>query len=216
MTAGPELAACPAVLFIAYTPGADAEARGYTPWLRRVDNPFFNAIPGVRHYANWRIERVLSGDAPPYDYFDFQGLAAEDDLHRVWFNPDLDGFRKEWIRLWGYGASAPPPVQRNSYLMQRRHVAATPPQDVARLTGGLGAPPPAADLVWLVTATVRKHFAVPTGGAWMVPAAEDNPLGLDWLALTYGAAAASGPAPPRTRLDVLARCLAAPDQVAAP
>ncbi len=203
------LADCPAVLFIAYTPGAGAEARGYEPWLRRVDNPFFNAIPGVHHYANWKIERVLTGSLPPWTHFDFQGLTAADALESVWFNPDLDAFRREWIRLWGYGAGAPPPVQRNAYLMHLDRPPAGEPRGVARLSGGRGQPPASADLVWRVTETIRKHFATgPDGAAWRVAAAQDNPLGLDWLALNYGADAAADGA----ELDVLASCIAAPDQ----
>jgi hypothetical protein len=93
------LADCPAVIFIAYTVPAEAVARGYADWLVRVDNPFFNAVPGTHHYANWRVERALGGTAPVWDWFDFQGLAAEADLERVWFDPGLDGFRREWLRL---------------------------------------------------------------------------------------------------------------------
>ena len=68
----------PAVIFIAYTIPPDAEARGYAPWLREVDMPFFNAIPGTRHYANWRLTEVQTAPAPVWDWFDFQGLAAEE------------------------------------------------------------------------------------------------------------------------------------------
>ena len=207
------LAACAAVVFIVYTPGEGAEARGYEPWLRQIDNPFFNAIPGVHHYANWKIVEVLSGAAPSWTHFDFQGLTAPEVLHDVWFNRDLDAFRSEWIRLWGYGAGAPPPVQRNAYLMQPDRPPIGAPQPLARLTGGRGAPPPAADLVWRVTDTLRKHFATgAAGAAWRVPAAEDNPLGLDWLALRYGAGPPAGEPDggAAASLDVLVRCIAAP------
>lgn len=49
---------CPLVIFIAYTVPARAEPEGYSDWLRRVDMPFFNAIPGTHHYANWRLRDV--------------------------------------------------------------------------------------------------------------------------------------------------------------
>jgi hypothetical protein len=107
MTALPDparrLDGCPLVIFIAYTIPDDAEARGYADWLRRVDMPFFNGIPGVHHYANWRLTEILAGAPPVWDWFDFQGLAAEDDLERVWFDPGLDDFRANWLKLWGYG-----------------------------------------------------------------------------------------------------------------
>jgi hypothetical protein len=181
------LADCPAVLFIVYTPGQDAEQKGYEPWLVSVDNPFFNAIPGVHHYANWKIEHVLTGGALPYDYFDFQGLTSDLDLEQVWFNSDLDRFRTEWVRLWGYGLDRPSPIQMNAYLMAPVTIALTEPTRFARITGGVGAAPGQADIEWQVSETIRKHFSIGRSeGPWRVPTATDNPLGLDWVSVTYG------------------------------
>ena len=213
------VANCPLVIFIAYTVGADAEPRGYSDWLRRIDNPFFNAIPGVRCYANWRVDTVLSGEPPAWDYFDFQGLAAEDDLERVWFNADLDGFRREWLRLWGYGRPTPLPVFAHAYLMRPTAPLPQPATGLLRLVGGTGAAP-AGVPVLRVDGVLSKHFAAggaTTGeaGAWCRPASEGNPLGLDWLALAYGDAAAplAGAAAPAAggSLDLVARLIAEPD-----
>lgn len=193
------LANCPAMIFIAYTVPADAEARGYSPWLVEVDNPFFNAIPGTRHYANWRVERMERGAAPVWDYLDFQGLQSREDLERVWFNPDLDGFRAEWLRLWGYGARNPDPVLRHSYLMRRVHARpGAVPGPVLDLRGGRGAPPAGldADIVFVLEGCLKKHFSAPGAPRpddWLMPAAAGNPLGLDWLAVTYGPARDAGP-----------------------
>lgn len=192
---------CPLVIFIAYTVPADAEPRGYSDWLVRVDNPFFNAIPGTHHYANWRVGRVLRGGAPVWDYFDFQGLCSGADLERVWFNPDLDAFRAEWIRLWGYGEGTPAPVLRHAYLMRRLSPApaagAAPAGTAMELRAGTGPVPEglAADGLFRVEGVLRKHFATPDKRPddWLTPAGAGNPLGLDWLALRYGAAEAGGP-----------------------
>jgi hypothetical protein len=215
MTLSRSLENCPSVLFIVYTPGPDAEAKGYEPWLIRVDNPFFNAIPGVRHYANWKIERVLAG-IPPYTWFDFQGLEATSDLERVWFNKDLDAFRTEWVRLWGYGAGKPPSVQTNAYLMQPVQAPRGAPRSFALITGGRGEPPATMDLAWQVQETIRKHFSIdPAAGAWRVPIAQDNPLGADWIALTYGdsvTALAAAYAPSGEDFAFVARLVAAPEQ----
>jgi hypothetical protein len=204
---------CPLVIFIAYTVGAEAEAKGYADWLRRVDMPFFNAIPGTRHYANWRLTEVISEPPPAWDWFDFQGLAEERDLDRVWFNPDLDEFRANWLRLWGYGSDAPPPVLRHSYAM--RPVGPRRPAGgaaTATLSGGTGALPAAgsADLIFRVEATLHKHF----GGRdenrpWLTPAAEFNPLGLDWIAVGWDAP----PPLPRATLAAKAELVAAPDRI---
>lgn len=202
---------CPLVIFIAYTVGQDAEAKGYPDWLRRVDMPFFNAIPGTRHYANWRLGDMLAGPPPAWDWFDFQGLEAETDLERVWFNPGLDDFRANWIRLWGYGTTEPPPVLRHAYVMRpvggRRPAAGA---KTATLSGGSGAPPQdgSADLLFRIEGILHKHF----GGRdesrpWLTPASGLNPLGLDWIAVGWGSP------PPLSGATFAARAslVAAPD-----
>lgn len=203
---------CPLVVFIAYTIGPDAEARGYADWLRRVDMPFFNAIPGTRHYANWRLTEVLSGDAPTWTWFDFQGLDSAEDLERVWFHPDLDAFRKAWIAKWGYGSASPAPVLRHAYVLRPTHVTRSPPAEtVATVSAGTGSSPhpDEADMVFRVTGTLHKHF----GGRddtkpWLSAATAFNPLGFDWLALTWRA----GSPVSMARFCAEARLVAAPDR----
>jgi len=205
------LADSPAVLFIVYTPGADAAAKGYEPWLISVDNPFFNAIPGVHHYANWKIERELRGGPLDYSHFDFQGLVAENDLERVWFNPDLDHFRTEWIRLWGYGRRAP--VQGNAYLMRPVCTASGKATDWALIMAGHGSAPEGFDIAWRVAETVRKHFSIGKSAAWRVPASEENLLGFDWIGVRYGeseAALAAAYVPGAESTAFIARLIVAP------
>lgn len=201
------IADCPVVIFIAYTVGEDAVERGYHPWLAKTDNPFFNAIPGVHHYANWIVDRVTKGGPLSWTYFDFQGLAAETDLERVWFNPDLDAFRTEWIRLWGYGRAEPPPVLRHAYLCRRISRSASAPRSKLRLTAGQGGPPDGGDLTFAVTGVLAKHFANVRPTKWNWPVAEGNPLGLEWLRVDYAPAA---PVPPGADLALSASLIAAP------
>lgn len=64
-----------AMVFLPYTPRADADARGYDDWLREVDNPFFNAVPGIVHYSNWKVVGLAKTAA--FSHFDFMyGCAA--------------------------------------------------------------------------------------------------------------------------------------------
>lgn len=204
---------CPLVIFIAYTVPARAEPEGYSDWLRRVDMPFFNAIPGTHHYANWRLRDVQKGAVPVWDYFDFQGLETEEDLERVWFNPDLDTFRKEWLRLWGYGREDAPPVLRHSYVLRPVFRADTIPSDpVLTLAAGTGPTPSLgdADLVWRVESVLHKHFGVSgRGGPWKTSSEDANPLGLDWLAIRHGTKPFE---PPDATLVTRADLIAAPDR----
>ena len=87
------------MLLITYALREGSEARGYDDWLRRVDNPFFNAQPGVFHYTNWKLG---GGPNPfaPRTHVDFLGMAGEESLDPVLNAPELNRFRNEWRRLW--------------------------------------------------------------------------------------------------------------------
>lgn len=179
----------PLVIFIVYTVGQTAENNGYCDWLAKVDNPFFNAIPGIRRYENWVLTDVMAGGPLEWSYFDFKGLQREEDLETVWFNPDLDAFRKEWIRLWGYDRSEPPAILRNAYLLRPTcPIAPTGEKDHVVITAGKGDAPTYGAGVFKVEAVLKKHFATDTTQAdgWLLPADRSNPLGLDWLSVCYG------------------------------
>jgi hypothetical protein len=170
-------------IFIVYTLPETAEARGYEPWLREVDNPFFNAIPGVHHYANWKLVPPPSGLG--WTHCDFQALTSEEELERVWFHPELDRFRSGWIAKWGYATAEPTPAIGSAYLMRRLRDSGAAPSATGRLSGGVGVPPGAADLEWRIERVLHKHYALGPVARWQRPAAEGNPLGLDWIALDY-------------------------------
>jgi hypothetical protein len=209
------LESCPSVIFITYTPGPGERERGYEKWLREVDNPFFNGIPGIRHYANWQIERVLAGAPLGYAYFDFLGLEAASDLERVWFNSDLDRFRKEWVRLWGYEGAVPGPLFAYAFLMRPVQSSGRQGTRFARISGGTGRAPAGFDLAWQVEETVHKHFTGRSEGPWRQSVATLNPLGLDWIGLTYREGGDGGPEPAEAeRVAYTARLLASPDGTA--
>lgn len=211
---GRRLADCPLVILIVYTVPDDAEARGYAAWLERVDNPFFNARPGVAHYANWRLGAVVRGEAPGWDWFDFQGLAREEDLERVWFDRELDAFRAEWIRTWGYGRREPrlAEVLAHAYVMRPvGRPGSTAAAERASFVAGRGTPP-VADTMFRVEAVLAKHFAAAPGATrpdgWCRPAVDAAPLGFDWVGLVADAAAA----PAAANLVAAAERVAAPDR----
>lgn len=110
------------MVLLTYTPRANSVARGYEDWLRRVDNPFFNATDGVQHYSNWKI----AGGAHPQmgTHFDFLGIDGLGSLDEVMNGERLNGFRKEWRRLWGVDPEGTPGVNAQAYLCER--IAKTP------------------------------------------------------------------------------------------
>lgn len=176
-------------VFLTYTLPADAIARGYEPWLRETDNPFFNSIGGVGRYENWRIERMQTTSLG-YTHYDFMFVASEAELERGWFDPRLDEFRKGWIRKWGYGAAKPAAVNTFAYLMRRLGPAATRRGQHLILRGGNEALAPGEGRreSWEVVHAVRKHYAIgpaPAGESWLTPIDRHPGPGFRWLSVSY-------------------------------
>jgi hypothetical protein len=156
---------------------------GYARFLAEEDNPFFNSIPGIARYENWRVtERLGQLPAPGFDWFDLMWLDSPEVLEQVWFDKALTAFRRGWVARWGYGG-LPSGVNAAGHLYLGTR--AGPPPLAARLVlaGGdnrLGAPPGAVGLAR--DSQLPKHYAWPEGAApqpWRQPA---------------GAAGATGPA----------------------
>ena len=159
------------MVFLSYTLPADALPRGYEPWLREVDNPFFNAVPGMGRYENWRNVTQDPADLP-FEHFDFLHPATAEDLERVWFDADLDAFRKGWIRKWGYGATGMTPnrATTHGWLATRLSAPAPVRQDWCVIAGD--APEEAGGERWRIVEALRKHYAIgfaPPGEPWRAP-----------------------------------------------
>ena len=157
------------MVFLSYTLPADALARGYERWLREVDNPFFNAIPGTGRYENWRNVECRPADLP-FAHFDFLHPASAADLERVWFAPDLDAFRRGWVRKWGYGAAGAAPANPANAMgwLAQRLTAPAPLRAPWCVIAG-DAPAAAGGERWRIVEGLRKHYAIgaaPPGEPW--------------------------------------------------
>ena len=180
-----------------YTPGPAASAERYEPWLRREDNPTFNAEPAMGEYSNWK---VIASPRPGWTHFDFFAVADEAAAERVWFSPALGLFRSRWVSLWGFGA-----VPGSGYATLFESVG-EPFRTRSRFVE-LAFDVPGAQ--WKATSTLRKHWALgpaPAGEPWRRPVAEFNPLGIASLALTFHAER------PASTNHLLAECIAAPGE----
>ena len=136
------------MVFLPYTPRADAEAQGYDEWLRRVDNPFFNSIPGIAHYSNWKV----TGGAPAgFTHFDFMyldpALAGQ-----VWTNETLLDFAAGWTEQWGREPQAADlSVNYHSYRLAKVSGPSLFDPRGVRLTSSAAAAPTIGGAVWKVT-----------------------------------------------------------------
>ncbi len=106
-----------AALVLTYSPRDGAEDEGYADWIRRVDNPFFNAVPGIVRYTNWRI--IESGGEVPYGYFDILGLQNLESFERVWLSGEVRAFTAEWRDKWGAAPGTDSDLNSHVYLCER-------------------------------------------------------------------------------------------------
>lgn len=91
-----------AIMLVTYRIRPDADAAAYEDWLRRVDNPFFNASPLAERYVNWKIAGS-SGVFAPNTYFDLWDMTDASRFGAIRGDAALNVFRAEWHRLWGLG-----------------------------------------------------------------------------------------------------------------
>ena len=89
------------MLFLTYTPRDDSERRGYEPWLRSTDTPFFNSVPGIAHYSNWKLVPGKNGLSVDWGYFDFLHIANGKTIDDIWGNERLGAFATDWNVMWG-------------------------------------------------------------------------------------------------------------------
>jgi hypothetical protein len=157
------------MIFIPYRIRDGADADGYDDWLRKIDNPFFNAIPGIKCYTNWKV--YGSRHPVPFTHFDFLEIDDVEQLEKVWFNPDLNDFRTEWVRLWGRGV--PDPDNAHCFLC-RSALHGGPAQAGLVLSQGTSAASSDA-AQWATQELLHKHYAVGPSESWrtkeMTPAA---------------------------------------------
>ncbi len=92
-----------AMLLLTYRLGARVDTHEYTLWLREVDNPFFNSIPGVVRYANWKVVDEKLGHVP-FTHYDVLEIEDVDAWQIVWNNERLQEFAEKWTERWSvYG-----------------------------------------------------------------------------------------------------------------
>ncbi len=175
------------MVFLSYTLPDDALARGYEKWLREIDNPFFNAIPGMGLYENWK-NVVMRPPSLPFQHFDFLHPRRAEDLERVWFNKELDAFRQGWIKKWGYGTSGTTPTPASAYGWLAHKTSAPAAQRGPWCVIAGDAPAEAGGERWQIDEAMRKHYAIgfaPSGEPWRNPLVSGQGPGFRHFAVHY-------------------------------
>jgi len=159
--------------------GADAD--GYDDWLRTIDNPFFNAIPGIKCYTNWKVHETAQ--ALPFTHFDFLEIDNVEELESLWFCPELNTFRTEWVRLWGRGV--PDPDNARCYLSESV-AGGLPPQSSLVLQAGAARATGSEATEWTTRELLHKHYAAGATDDWRTSVVDTAPFAK--FSVTYTAA----------------------------
>lgn len=88
------------MLFLPHSPRAGAVEDGFEQWLRDIDSPVINGLPGVVNYSGWRVDKALQG-SPTFTNFDLMYVAGLDGFDQVYGDPAMLAHEKRWIELWG-------------------------------------------------------------------------------------------------------------------
>jgi hypothetical protein len=154
------------MVLLPYTPRADSDSRGYDEWLRTVDNPFFNGVPGIQHYSNWKVAEVLWGDIG-FTHFDYMRLEPGRG-DEVWANPDVVAFASGWVEKWGVEPqSQVPGINYHSYRLRR--IGGEAPRFGSATILGIGASNDGDGEQWEVSqpmmgTPIAQRFATLMGG----------------------------------------------------
>jgi len=139
------------MIFIPYVPRADAAARGYHQWLRDVDAPFFNSVPGIFHYSNWEVNNPPAGHFTHCSFMYLDPALADG----VWSNPDVVAFAAGWTQAWGIDPAADDmAVNYHSYQLRLRSGHAGFDPSCARIAARPVAEPRFGGAIWEVGASV--------------------------------------------------------------
>lgn len=149
-------------IFLTYSHRAHFDEKNYEGFLQEKDNPFFNSIPGIARYENWKLVQPYPAELG-FDYFDMIYLDGSRPLKDVWFDANLTVFRRKWVDLWGYSSSPPPVVNGQGYVLEGDSVPALEKTGEAKLAflpaGSRGSQE------WTIEARMPKHYAFPEGEA---------------------------------------------------
>jgi hypothetical protein len=137
------------MVFLPYTPRPDSASRGYEAWLVETDNPFFNSVPGILHYSNWRVTNPPAGHFTHFDFMYLDPATADS----VWTNPDVIAFASGWTEQWGIDPKAADlSVNYNSYKLRLRSGQGAFDPSAVRIAGNASANPRFGGAVWEVEA----------------------------------------------------------------
>ncbi|MBM3503228.1 MAG: hypothetical protein FJX65_05075 [Alphaproteobacteria bacterium] len=183
------------MFLLTYTPRDGAEDAGYARWIRQVDNPFFNGVPGIMHYSNWRFHEPSAGAR--FRYFDFMGLADRSVAESLFARDDVKAFTAKWRELWGRGPKATDLSVNAEIFLAERMTAGNAMMRWAAFVAGAAVLPDRGFAGWRIVRGLRSEPSFKSFATKFLANAADFDL-----------------LPPEIRASAqLAECFASPDRL---
>ena len=142
-------------------------------------------------------------------------------LETVWFDPEMDKFRRDWVSRWGYtstGAfiSHKEEINQYGYLADRTSGQRGVKGEYLRLLGGNSAIEDSNGEKWQVKEVLRKQWAIGSPAAnehWRNKSDSNNPLSFSNFTLETCSSIEEWDSSIADSVSfaAIARCLAAPD-----
>lgn len=82
-----------AFFFVKLRPGADRTR--YEHWLQTRDYPTVHALPSIIRYRSHRLQGVLKGEPPPFDYIETVEVRSIEEFQRDLGGPEVSRLRDE-------------------------------------------------------------------------------------------------------------------------
>jgi hypothetical protein len=113
------------LLLLTYSPRADVDLEEYQDWLGQVDNPFFNGLPTVKRYANFRIAAPVQDDED-FTQFDLLEIEGDGGPDSIFGDEMIAEFARDRVRMWGINPDPHAPDQIVNYRVSRCEPVAVP------------------------------------------------------------------------------------------
>ena len=111
------------MILLTYKIGEHVNPEEYEEWLRSTDNPFFNSVPGVKRYANWKVIDEMVGFVG-FTHYDLLEIEDSSSWKKVWNNSELQKFASAWTERWSVHGAGPEHVGLNYQVLLAEEIAA--------------------------------------------------------------------------------------------
>ncbi|MFD9666301.1 hypothetical protein ACFWAY_32575 [Rhodococcus sp. NPDC059968] len=111
------------MLLATYNISKDRTEEDYDKFCREVDTPFYNSIPGVVRYSNWKVVEENLGSVG-FKYIDFIVVEGDEPFKMFEDNQKIKDFIVKWEEQWAEFGTDEQYLGKNYQIVKLEEVAA--------------------------------------------------------------------------------------------